>query len=39
METKEKGLMNKSSVSNLVKKFDLNTKIATWATKAELLGK
>ena len=29
METKEKGLMDKSSVSNLVKKFDLNTKIAT----------
>ena len=39
METKEKGLIDKSIVSNLAKKFDLNTKIATWATKAELLGK
>lgn len=29
METKEKGLIDKSIVSNLVKKFDLNTKIAT----------
>lgn len=29
METKEKGLIDKSIVSNLAKKFDLNTKIAT----------
>ena len=33
---KEKGLVNKSNTSNLVKNSDLNTKIETLATKVEL---
>ena len=33
---KEKGLLNKSNISNLIKNFDLNKKLATSATKAEL---
>ena len=38
LETKvnEKGLVDKSNFSNLVKKFDLNIKLATLTTKAEL---
>ena len=32
----EKGLVDKSSISNLKKNSDLNTKVATLATKAEL---
>ena len=33
---KEKGLVNKSDISNLVKKIDLNTNLTTLATKADL---
>ena len=36
MKIKEKGLFDKSSMSNLVNYSDLNTKLATLATKAEL---
>ena len=34
---KQKGFVDKSSISNLVKGSDLNTKFATLATKAELI--
>ena len=33
---KQKELVNRSDISNLVKKFDLNIKLATLTTKAEL---
>ena len=33
---KGKGLINKSNISNLVNSYDLNAKLATLATKAEL---
>ena len=35
-KTKEKGFVDKSNKSDLVKSFDLNTKLATLATKTEL---
>ena len=37
--TKEKGFIEKSNISNLIKNSDLNTKLATLATKAELQAK
>ena len=36
VKIKEKGLLDKSNISNLVENSDLNTKLATLATKAEL---
>ena len=36
---KEKGLVCKSSISDIVKKFDLNTKIAPLVVKSKLLAK
>ena len=36
---KEKGFIEKSNISNLIKNSDLNTKLATLATKAELQAK
>ena len=38
VKIKEKGLLDKSNISNLVENSDLNTKLATLATKAELEG-
>ena len=35
----EKGFIEKSNISNLIKNSDLNTKLATLATKAELKAK
>ena len=37
--TKEKGFIEKSNISNLIKNSDLNTKLATVAIKAELKAK
>ena len=36
---KEKGLVYQSSISDIVKKFDLNTKIAPLVVKSKLLAK
>ena len=36
VKIKEKGFVDTSNISNPVKNFDLNTKLATLATKAEL---
>ena len=36
MQKSEKGLVDKSNISDLVKNSDLNTKLVTLATKAEL---
>ena len=36
MQKKEKGLVDKSNISDLVKYSDLNTKLVALATKAEL---
>ena len=33
---KQKELVSKLHISNLIKNSDLNTKLATWATRAEL---
>ena len=37
-KVKQKELLNKSDISNLTKKYDVNTKLAALATKAELKG-
>ena len=37
-KVKQKVLLNKSDISNLTKKYDVNTKLAALATKAELKG-
>ena len=34
-KTKEKGLNDKSSISNLIQNYDLNTKLAILATKQD----
>ena len=37
-KVKQKVLLNKSDISNFTKKYDVNTKLAALATKAELKG-